>query len=243
MMMTLSKEQVFDTVNEYTNGDTTIVSTIIKNWVSKFKDLNILGIKIKRKFKLDIVERDNGKEFKLSVGVGPNKKSITVTDMSDESKEDVDVKHDSYKKMDVKKMREKMFNDRLKRSDNVKQVTKKEKASLIFVRSLFMATYIVGIVLIIKILATPSLYSIRTVGGTPYELAVPIVGMTLSVLWTFVILKALLADIRKVIIIVVRPLYKAYLNNGFDDYKILTKDEANEYLKFGGKYRYGKYTK
>ena len=237
MMMSLSKEQVFDTVKDYTKDDTLVLS-IVKNWVNKFNDLNILGIKVKRKFKLDIVEKENKREFKLSVGVGPNKKSITVTDMSkDENK--VDIKHDNYKKMDVKKMQEKIFNSRLEKADNVKKVTKKEKAALISVRVLFMATYLVGIAVIVRMLATPSLYSIRTVGGSTYELAVPIAGMVVSVLLTFMILKAFISDARKAILIAVRPLYKAYLNE--DDYKLMTKDEANEYLKFGGKH--GKYTK
>lgn len=236
-MMSLSKEQVFDTVKDYTKDDTLVLS-IVKNWVNKFNDLNILGIKVKRKFKLDIVEKENKREFKLSVGVGPNKKSITVTDMSkDENK--VDIKHDNYKKMDVKKMQEKIFNSRLEKADNVKKVTKKEKAALISVRVLFMATYLVGIAVIVRMLATPSLYSIRTVGGSTYELAVPIAGMVVSVLLTFMILKAFISDARKAILIAVRPLYKAYLNE--DDYKLMTKDEANEYLKFGGKH--GKYTK
>lgn len=236
-MMSLSKEQVFDTVKDYTKDDTLVLS-IVKNWVNKFNDLNILGIKVKRKFKLDIVEKENKREFKLSVGVGPNKKSITVTDMSkDENR--VDIKHDNYKKMDVKKMQEKIFNSRLEKADNVKKVTKKEKAALISVRVLFMATYLVGIAVIVRMLATPSLYSIRTVGGSTYELAVPIAGMVVSVLLTFMILKAFISDARKAILIAVRPLYKAYLNE--DDYKLMTKDEANEYLKFGGKH--GKYTK
>ena len=236
-MMSLSKEQVFDTVKDYTKDDTLVLS-IVKNWVNKFNDLNILGIKVKRKFKLDIVEKENKREFKLSVGVGPNKKSITVTDMSkDENK--VDIKHDNYKKMDVKKMQEKIFNSRLEKADNVKKVTKKEKAALISVRVLFMATYLVGIAVIVRMLATPSLYSIRTVGGSTYELAVPIAGMVVSVLLTFMILKAFISDARKAILIAVRPLYKAYLNE--DDYKLMIKDEANEYLKFGGKH--GKYTK
>ena len=238
-MMSLSKEQVFDTVKDYTKDDTLVLS-IVKNWVNKFNDLNILGIKVKRKFKLNIVEEDNKREFKLSVGVGPKKKSITVTDMSkDENR--VDIKHDNYKKMDVKKMQEKIFNSRLEKTENVKKVTKKEKAALISARALFMATYLVGIAVIIRMLATPSLYSIRNVGGTTYELAVPIAGMVISVLLTFVILKALIADIRKAILIAARPMYKAYIND--KDYKLMSKEEINNYLKFGGKYTYGKHKK
>lgn len=238
-MMSLNKEQVFDTVKDYTKDDTLVLS-IVKNWVNKFNDLNILGIKVKRKFKLNIIEEDNKREFKLSVGVGPKKKSITVTDMSkDENR--VDIKHDNYKKMDVKKMQEKIFNSRLEKTENVKKVTKKEKAALISARALFMATYLVGIAVIIRMLATPSLYSIRTVGGSTYELAVPIAGMVVSVLLTFVILKALIADIRKAILIAARPMYKAYIND--KDYKLMSKEETNNYLKFGGKYTYGKHKK
>ena len=238
-MMSLIREQVFDTVKDYTKDDTLVLS-IVKNWVNKFNDLNILGIKVKRKFKLDIVEKDNKREFKLSVGVGPKKKSITVTDMSkDENR--VDIKHDNYKKMDVKKMQDKIFNSRLEKAENVKKVTKKEKAALISARALFMATYLVGIAVIIRMLATPSLYSIRTVGGSTYELAVPIAGMVVSVLLTFVILKALIADIRKAILIAARPMYKAYIND--KDYKLMSKEETNNYLKFGGKYTYGKHKK
>ena len=239
-MMSLIREQVFDTVKDYTKDDTLVLS-IVKNWVNKFNDLNILGIKVKRKFKLDIVEKEeNKREFKLSVGVGPKKKSITVTDMSkDENR--VDIKHDNYKKMDVKKMQEKIFNSRLEKAENVKKVTKKEKAALISARALFMATYLVGIAVIIRMLATPSLYSIRTVGGSTYELAVPIAGMVVSVLLTFVILKALIADIRKAILIAARPMYKAYIND--KDYKLMSKEETNNYLKFGGKYTYGKHKK
>ena len=238
-MMSLIREQVFDTVKDYTKDDTLVLS-IVKNWVNKFNDLNILGIKVKRKFKLNIVEEDNKREFKLSVGVGPKKKSITVTDMSkDENR--VNIKHDNYKKMDVKKMQEKIFNSRLEKTENVKKVTKKEKAALISARALFMATYLVGIAVIIRMLATPSLYSIRNVGGTTYELAVPIAGMVISVLLTFVILKALIADIRKAILIAARPMYKAYIND--KDYKLMSKEETNNYLKFGGKYTYGKHKK
>ena len=240
MMMSLSKEQVFDTVKDYAKDDAIILS-IVKNWINKFSDLNILGIKVKRKFKLDIVEKDNKREFKLSVGVGPNKKCITVTDMSKDDKNDIDIKHTNYKKMNVKKMQDKIFNSRLEKAENVKKVTKKEKASLISVRALFMATYLVDIALIIRILATPSLYSIRNVGGTTYELAVPIAGMVISVLLTFVILKALIADIRKAILIAARPMYKAYIND--KDYKLMSKEETNNYLKFGGKYTYGKHKK
>ena len=47
MMMSLIREQVFDTVKDYTKDDTLVLS-IVKNWVNKFNDLNILGIKVKR---------------------------------------------------------------------------------------------------------------------------------------------------------------------------------------------------